>query len=55
MLAYNDPFVPLARVGPAILKSIETMPAAIAKHDCVIVLTVHIAYDVAAVAQAAKL
>jgi UDP-N-acetyl-D-glucosamine dehydrogenase len=55
ILAYNDPFVPTLRLGGTVLKSIEATPDEIAKHDCVIILTDHSAYDVRQIAAAAKL
>ena len=55
ILAYNDPFVPTLRLGGDVLKSIDATPAEIAKHDCVIILTDHSAYDVRQITAAAKL
>jgi UDP-N-acetyl-D-glucosamine dehydrogenase len=55
ILAYNDPFVPTLRLGGTVLKSIEATSDEIAKHDCVIILTDHSAYDVRQIAAAAKL
>ena len=55
MLSYNDPLVPSLRLGAAVLHSIEASSAEIAKHDCVIILTDHSAYDVPKIVEAAKL
>jgi UDP-N-acetyl-D-glucosamine dehydrogenase len=55
ILTYNDPFVATLRLGPNILKSVDTSPAEIAKHDCVIILTDHSSYDFRQIVQAAKL
>ena len=55
ILAYNDPFVPTLRLGGDVLKSIDATSAEIAKHDCVIILTDHSAYDVRQITAAAKL
>ena len=55
ILTYNDPFVPTLRLGPNILKSVDSSPAEIAKHDCVIILTDHSSYDFRQIVQAAKL
>jgi len=54
-LSYNDPFVPSLRLGTSVLQSIEATPAEIAKHDCVIILTDHSAYDVRQIVASAKL
>ena len=54
-LSYNDPFVPSLRLGGSVLKSIEATATEIAKHDCVIILTDHSAYDMRQIAAAAKL
>ena len=54
-LSYNDPFVPSLRLGNGVLNSIEASVAEIAKHDCVIILTDHTAYDIRQIAAAAKL
>jgi UDP-N-acetyl-D-glucosamine dehydrogenase len=55
ILTYNDPFVTTLRLGPSILKSVDTSAAEIAKHDCVIILTDHSSYDFRKIVQAAKL
>jgi UDP-N-acetyl-D-glucosamine dehydrogenase len=55
LLSYNDPLVPSLRLGRSILKSIEASPEEIAKHDCVIILTDHSAYDFRKIVGAAKL
>ena len=55
ILTYNDPFVTTLRLGASILKSVDTSPAEIAKHDCVIILTDHSSYDFRQIVQAAKL
>ena len=55
LLSYNDPLVPSLRLGRSVLKSIETSPEEIAKHDCVIILTDHSAYDFRKIVGAAKL
>lgn len=55
ILSYNDPFVPTLRLGGTTLKSIDAAPAEIARHDCVIILTDHSAYDIGKIVDAAKL
>ena len=45
----------MLRLGGSVLKSIEATLAEIAKHDCVIILTDHSAYDMRQIAAAAKL
>ena len=55
LLSYNDPLVPSVRLGRTVLKSIEASPEEIAKHDCVIILTDHSAYDFRKIVGAAKL
>ena len=55
LLSYNDPLVPSLRLGRSGLKSIEASPGEIAKHDCVIILTDHSAYDFRKIVGAAKL
>ena len=55
VLSYNDPFVPTLRLGGTTLKSIDAAPAEIARHDCVIILTDHSAYDIRKIVDAAKL
>ena len=55
LLFYNDPLVPSLRLGRSVLKSIEASPEEIAKHDCVIILTDHSAYDFRKIVGAAKL
>ncbi len=55
ILTYNDPFVTTLRLGASILKSVDTSPAEIAKHDCVIILTDHSSYDFRQMVQSAKL
>ncbi len=55
LLSYNDPLVPSLRLGRSVLKSIEASPEEIAKHDCVIILTDHSAYDFRKIVGAAKL
>jgi UDP-N-acetyl-D-glucosamine dehydrogenase len=55
ILAYNDPFVPSLRLGGNLLKSGELSTAEIAKHDCVIILTDHTAYDIRQIVGASKL
>jgi len=55
ILSYNDPLVPTLRLGGSMLKSIDAAPAEIAKHDCVIILTDHSAYDIHEIVEAAKL
>jgi UDP-N-acetyl-D-glucosamine dehydrogenase len=55
LLSYNDPLVPTLRLGSAVLKSVETTPAEIARHDCVIILTDHSVYDFRKLVGAAKL
>jgi UDP-N-acetyl-D-glucosamine dehydrogenase len=54
-LSYNDPFVPSLKLGGGVLKSVEATPAEIARHDCVIILTDHSAYDIREIAAAARL
>ena len=55
VLSYNDPLVPSLRLGSTMLKSVEATPAEIARHDCVIILTDHSAYDFRKLVGAAKL
>lgn len=55
LLSYNDPFVPSLRLGGNLLKSIELSTAEIGKHDCVIILTDHTAYDIRQIVAASKL
>jgi UDP-N-acetyl-D-glucosamine dehydrogenase len=55
ILSYNDPFVPTLRLGSTLLKSIDADPAAIGRHDCVVLLTDHSAYEVEKIVRAAKL
>jgi UDP-N-acetyl-D-glucosamine dehydrogenase len=55
LLSYNDPLVPSLRLGRSALKSVEASPGEIAKHDCVIILTDHSAYDFRKIVGAAKL
>jgi UDP-N-acetyl-D-glucosamine dehydrogenase len=55
LLSYNDPLVPVLRLGRSTLKSIAATPANVAEHDCVIILTDHSTYDVRAIVEAAKL
>ena len=55
LLSYNDPLVPSLRLGRSGLKSIEASVEEIAKHDCVIILTDHSAYDFRKIVGAAKL
>ena len=55
ILSYNDPLVPMLRLGGTMLKSVDAAPAEIAKHDCVIILTDHSAYDILEIVEAAKL
>lgn len=54
ILSYNDPFVPSLRLGGNTLKSTECTSAEIAKHDCVIILTDHSAYNFREIVGAAK-
>jgi UDP-N-acetyl-D-glucosamine dehydrogenase len=55
LLSYNDPLVPSLRLGRIGLKSIEASVEEIAKHDCVIILTDHSAYEFRKIVGAAKL
>ena len=55
ILSYNDPLVPTLRLGGSALKSIDPSPAEIAKHDCIIILTDHSAYDFRKIVEAATL
>ncbi len=55
ILSYNDPFVPSLRIAGSVLHSIEASPAAIASHDCVVILTDHSVYDIPTIVDAAKL
>jgi UDP-N-acetyl-D-glucosamine dehydrogenase len=55
LLSYNDPFVPSLRLGSKVLKSVELSAMEIGKHDCVIILTDHSAYDMRQIVAAAKL
>ena len=55
LLSYNDPLVPSLRLGRGMLKSIEASAAAIAEHDCAIILTDHSTYDIPRIVEAAKL
>ena len=55
ILSYNDPLVPALRLGGSVLKSIDASREEIAKHDCVIILTDHSAYDFEKIVEAAKL
>jgi len=55
ILSYNDPFVPSLRLGGNVLKSLELSTAEIGKHDCVIILTDHSAYDIQQIVAASKL
>lgn len=55
ILSYNDPLVPTLRLGPSVLKSVEASTAEVTKHDCVVILTDHSAYDFRQLVAAAKL
>jgi UDP-N-acetyl-D-glucosamine dehydrogenase len=55
ILSYNDPLVPALLLGGSVLKSIDASPEEIAKHDCVIILTDHSAYDFEKIVEVAKL
>src|SRR5262245_45215490 len=55
VLSYNDPLVPSLRLGGSLLDSIDAAPAEIARHDCVIILNYHSAYDIRKIVDAAKL
>jgi UDP-N-acetyl-D-glucosamine dehydrogenase len=55
ILSYNDPLVPILRLGRSTLESIAATPANVAEHDCVIILTDHSSYDVRAIVEAARL
>ncbi|HWP22740.1 MAG TPA: nucleotide sugar dehydrogenase [Candidatus Binatia bacterium] len=55
VLSYNDPFVPTLRLGATSLKSIDASPAQLARHDCVVLLTDHSAYDIEKIVEASKL
>jgi len=55
LLSYNDPLVPSLRLGSTVLKSVEATPAEVARHDCVIILTDHSAYDFRKLVGAARL
>jgi UDP-N-acetyl-D-glucosamine dehydrogenase len=54
-LTYNDPYVPMLRLGKNTLESIELSSDAIDKQDCVIILTDHSEYDFKQITAAARL
>jgi UDP-N-acetyl-D-glucosamine dehydrogenase len=54
-LTYNDPYVPMLRLGKNTLESIELSSEAIGKQDCVIILTDHSDYDFKQITAAARL
>jgi UDP-N-acetyl-D-glucosamine dehydrogenase len=54
-LTYNDPYVPMLRLGKNTLESVELSQEAIGKQDCVIILTDHSEYDFKQIAAAARL
>jgi UDP-N-acetyl-D-glucosamine dehydrogenase len=55
ILSYNDPFVPTLRLSTSTLKSVGATTMEIAKHDCVVILTDHSAYDIREIVDASKL
>ena len=54
-LTYNDPYVPMLRLGKNTLESVELSQEAIGKQDCVIILTDHSEYDFKQITAAARL
>ena len=54
-LTYNDPYVPMLRLGKNTLESIELSSEAIGKQDCVIILTDHSEYDFKQITATARL
>jgi UDP-N-acetyl-D-glucosamine dehydrogenase len=54
-LTYNDPYVPMLRLGKNTLESIELSQEAIGKQDCVIILTDHSEYDFKQITATAQL
>jgi UDP-N-acetyl-D-glucosamine dehydrogenase len=55
ILSYNDPLVPTLAFNESMLRSMEASAVEIAKHDCVVILTDHSAYDFRSIVAAAKL
>jgi UDP-N-acetyl-D-glucosamine dehydrogenase len=55
ILSYNDPLVPTLAFNESMLRSVEASAVEIAKHDCVVILTDHSAYDFRSIVAAAKL
>ena len=54
-LSYNDPYVPMLRLGKNSLESIELSSEAIGSQDCVIILTDHSEYDFKQITATARL
>jgi UDP-N-acetyl-D-glucosamine dehydrogenase len=54
-LIYNDPYVPTLRLGKNTMNSTQLSSDAIARQDCVIILTDHSDYDFKAIVAAARL
>ena len=54
-LTYNDPYVPMLRVGKKTLESIKLSSETIGKQDCVIILTDHSEYDFKLITATARL
>jgi UDP-N-acetyl-D-glucosamine dehydrogenase len=54
-LIYNDPYVPTLRLGKNTMNSTQLSSDAIAKQDCVIILTDHTDYNFKEIAAAARL
>jgi UDP-N-acetyl-D-glucosamine dehydrogenase len=55
ILSYNDPYVPTLRLNSETLTSMELTPAALASHDCLVILTDHSDYDFKNIIRSAKL
>jgi UDP-N-acetyl-D-glucosamine dehydrogenase len=54
-IRYNDPFVPLLRVGSKNLKSQKLTPELLKSVDCVVITTDHTAYDYGMIVAGSKL
>ena len=54
-LTYNDPYVPMLRLGKTTMKSTDLSSETVGKQDCVIILTDHSDYDFKQITAAARL
>jgi UDP-N-acetyl-D-glucosamine dehydrogenase len=54
-VVYHDPFVPSVKIGEQILHNTELTDRQLSSADCVLILTEHSAYDLAAIADRASL